>query len=590
MAHPYSAQSLGSTSDVENDYSDGGFSSSDYQQRSLYRPVAHNDNSQQLAAVSQARVTNFDSRQSSTHNVTPSGDSNYSPVVYAPRDPSIGVPPGSYFAAYPPTSASMYRGRSDSANSAASADSPSQPAPVTAPSGSGAPPPGPVSNHHSASHPRPTRPSSRKALTAALELAKSAVQLDSSNDNPHAAVLAYAKSVKLLGEVMERVMRGEDTASSSTAAAGANGHVNPAGADAEDRRRGSRRRSVVAKEEEVRRLKAIQPSPEPSQQLFQHAPSTRSTASSIQSPASHPQSLTRQSSASSVSGLSGVSSTASSSSAASNVYSSLSTGSNFSQTNLSSFPGTQPAASGANLSAPFATRPRGNSNAHGRTLSNAERLVVVNEEKEEDEGTIRGLALSTDAPAPQEFKYRSRSSSMVSLKDRDRARGQILGTGALPPLPTNIPAAASSVTTPATVAPLNLKRPTPPPPETQTSESAVGSTPNLATLGPRNTSRTRGNSVGSATTHTSEEYSSSVGSSSTPVATMPYTAGGAPPPSSAPIIIPGAIGINSDGPVRINANPSTGTISQRRIKNATTGSSIPSPPPNNVNAAVNKLT
>lgn len=82
-----------------------------------------------------------------------------------------------------------------------------------------------------------TRPSSRRALTRALELAREAVKLDSTNDDPHAAIVAYGRSVALLSEVMERVMRGEDTT--------------------ENRRRNGRRRSVVAQEEEVRRLKSI---------------------------------------------------------------------------------------------------------------------------------------------------------------------------------------------------------------------------------------------------------------------------------------------------------------------------------------------
>jgi hypothetical protein len=85
------------------------------------------------------------------------------------------------------------------------------------------------------SEPRP--PSSRRALTKALELAREAVKLDSTNDDPHGAVIAYGKSVALLSEVMERVMRGEDST--------------------ETRRRNGRRRSVVAQEEEVRRLKSI---------------------------------------------------------------------------------------------------------------------------------------------------------------------------------------------------------------------------------------------------------------------------------------------------------------------------------------------
>ncbi|GJE85974.1 hypothetical protein PsYK624_020540 [Phanerochaete sordida] len=84
------------------------------------------------------------------------------------------------------------------------------------------------------SEPRP--PSSRRALTKALELAREAVKLDSTNDDPYGAVIAYGKSVSLLSEVMERVMRGEDST---------------------ERRRNGRRRSVVAQEEEVRRLKSI---------------------------------------------------------------------------------------------------------------------------------------------------------------------------------------------------------------------------------------------------------------------------------------------------------------------------------------------
>ncbi|KAI0321099.1 hypothetical protein OF83DRAFT_1051754 [Amylostereum chailletii] len=82
------------------------------------------------------------------------------------------------------------------------------------------------------------RPSSRRALTRALELAREAVKLDSNNDDPHGAVIAYGKSVALLSKVMERVMRGEDSTESN-------------------RKRSGRRRSVVAQEEEVRRLKAI---------------------------------------------------------------------------------------------------------------------------------------------------------------------------------------------------------------------------------------------------------------------------------------------------------------------------------------------
>jgi hypothetical protein len=79
-------------------------------------------------------------------------------------------------------------------------------------------------------------PSSRRALTRALELAREAVQLDTMNDNPEAAVKAYGRSVALLSEVMERVRRGEESTESH-------------------RRR--RRRSVAAQEEEIRRLQNI---------------------------------------------------------------------------------------------------------------------------------------------------------------------------------------------------------------------------------------------------------------------------------------------------------------------------------------------
>ena len=85
------------------------------------------------------------------------------------------------------------------------------------------------------------RPSSRRALTKALELAREAVKLDSTNDNPEAAVQAYAQSVALLSEVMERVRNGEESTESSVSSNG--------------RRR--RRRSVAAQEEEVRRLQNI---------------------------------------------------------------------------------------------------------------------------------------------------------------------------------------------------------------------------------------------------------------------------------------------------------------------------------------------
>lgn len=91
----------------------------------------------------------------------------------------------------------------------------------------------PPSEH---SHRSDHRPSSRRALTRALELAREAVQLDSTNEDPEAAVHAYAQSVALLSAVMDRVRNGEDTT---------------------DSHRRRRRRSVAAQEEEIRRLQNI---------------------------------------------------------------------------------------------------------------------------------------------------------------------------------------------------------------------------------------------------------------------------------------------------------------------------------------------
>ncbi|KAG9122655.1 hypothetical protein FRC07_000873, partial [Ceratobasidium sp. 392] len=79
-------------------------------------------------------------------------------------------------------------------------------------------------------------PSSRHVLTAALELAQEAVRIDSSGTEPLAAIAAYSKSVALLNEVMERVMRGEE---------------------ADRHKSGVRRRSNAAREDEARRLKLI---------------------------------------------------------------------------------------------------------------------------------------------------------------------------------------------------------------------------------------------------------------------------------------------------------------------------------------------
>jgi hypothetical protein len=58
------------------------------------------------------------------------------------------------------------------------------------------------------------RPSSLRTLTRALKLAREAVQIDSTNDDPVAAVSAYAQTVSLLNEVMERVENGGDSTGS----------------------------------------------------------------------------------------------------------------------------------------------------------------------------------------------------------------------------------------------------------------------------------------------------------------------------------------------------------------------------------------
>ncbi|KAJ7597246.1 hypothetical protein C8J56DRAFT_1041454 [Mycena floridula] len=101
------------------------------------------------------------------------------------------------------------------------------------------PPPPPEPEQSPSSHSRQHRPpSSRRALTRALELAREAVQLDSTNDHPEEAVMAYGRSVALLSEVMERVRRGESSEVSS-------------------KKRNGRPRSGVAQEAEVRRLQNI---------------------------------------------------------------------------------------------------------------------------------------------------------------------------------------------------------------------------------------------------------------------------------------------------------------------------------------------
>lgn len=83
-----------------------------------------------------------------------------------------------------------------------------------------------------------SRPSSRRALVAALSLAQEAVKLDTAGNSPQAAVDAYARSVVLLREVMSRVSSGESASSTSS-------------------RNGSTSRSLTPREEEVRRLRSI---------------------------------------------------------------------------------------------------------------------------------------------------------------------------------------------------------------------------------------------------------------------------------------------------------------------------------------------
>jgi len=71
----------------------------------------------------------------------------------------------------------------------------------------------------------------RRTLKRALELAHEAVQFDSTNECPEAAVNAYAQSVALLSEVIERVRNVEDSANT--------------------------RKSFEAREDEIKRLQAI---------------------------------------------------------------------------------------------------------------------------------------------------------------------------------------------------------------------------------------------------------------------------------------------------------------------------------------------
>jgi hypothetical protein len=280
-SHPYSAQSLASTPETELDPSNGYSSANERLQKAAHRSLAHTNGMQHSAMHSQAQPFPSNGRQASTSSLNSTGEYGYTHSNLPPRERSTAVSPGSYFAQYPPATSPTPRDRSNSSTTGTSSgfSSHSSPASITPPT------PGkpstlvshshhyssqshttqasssshqPNDDHTGPSQPPKPRPSSRRALTAALELAKHAVQLDASNDDPNGAVLAYAKSVQLLGEVMERVMRGEDSSavSSSQTSGTAGSHTNQ-NTDSEERRRGGRRRSVVAKEEEVRRLRAI---------------------------------------------------------------------------------------------------------------------------------------------------------------------------------------------------------------------------------------------------------------------------------------------------------------------------------------------
>jgi hypothetical protein len=81
----------------------------------------------------------------------------------------------------------------------------------------------------------PASPGSRQTLIRALDLARQAVEIDGRMDDPHGAIVAYARSVALLSQVMQRVMAGKDSTETGL----------------------GRRRSVVAREEEIRRLRSI---------------------------------------------------------------------------------------------------------------------------------------------------------------------------------------------------------------------------------------------------------------------------------------------------------------------------------------------
>lgn len=236
-------------------------------------------------------------------------------------------------------------------------------------------------------------------------------------------------------------------------------------------------------------------------------------------------------------------------------------------------------------------RPRGNSNAHARNASIAERLGALSEEKEEDDSVnahtttkipkdSAGSSSPSDVtksptPPPPEFKYRSRSSSMVSLKDRDRAKAQVLGVNnPLPPPPLPTSTNASPQIPQASIVPRN---------ESSSYLFPVPS-PNRAAFDSQQISRERGGSVGSSATQMSEDYVIDISRSRANSVIPPYTAGGVPAPESAPIVV-GALGSSDHGAIKISSSPSSGTISQRRNKNSLTNPQADGP-----SAALHKLT
>jgi hypothetical protein len=76
------------------------------------------------------------------------------------------------------------------------------------------PPPAPVQENHAVGGglmgvggPSVYFPIRRRVLKKASKWAREAVRLDSANDNPHGAVVAYSRSIGLLSEVLEQLGR-----------------------------------------------------------------------------------------------------------------------------------------------------------------------------------------------------------------------------------------------------------------------------------------------------------------------------------------------------------------------------------------------